>query len=155
MEGGYRRGEGGCPKESSYWFRLWKEGGKNLIKKGENQRFLIICKIKLCITCDDLYWKITIEKDRDPYNLPWSGSVKLSRILIWMSSGKCLAGCHGRQFTLCYDWFLWAVGSAWQDVMDCSSHCAMPALGREATPQDNSLRYCNTVIDCIILYNTV
>ena len=26
MEGGYRRGEGGCPKESSYWFRLWKEG---------------------------------------------------------------------------------------------------------------------------------
>ena len=55
MEGGYRRGEGGCPKESSYWFRLWKEGGKNLIKKGENQRFLIICKIKLCITCDDLY----------------------------------------------------------------------------------------------------
>ena len=35
--------------------------------------------------------------------------------------------------------------------MDCSSYCAMPAMGREASPENNSVQYCNSVI----LYNTV
>ena len=45
------------------------------------------------------------------------------------------------------------MGSVWQDVTAYSSRCAMPAMQREATPDDNFVCYiyCNTVI----LYNIV